>query len=165
MLGDQNHPKRVGWFRLYLTSIWCETSLTININIFLCDRPCLCRFSFGRVFDKTHYSSGDLEESWIFDWNHPVSRYMTGVEIRENILTRHKFSNLPNSVFPLGMTMVQVKGETLTFSFLDRQKMGFLHLKQGKLTLLEKINNSLKVSKVVHFTYFFLCTCSMYSHF
>ena len=47
--------------------------------------------------------------------------------------------------------------------------MAFPHLK-GKLTVLEKnIKMKLtllrKVSKIVHFTDFFLCRCSMYSHF
>ena len=51
----------------------CEISPTTNINIFPCDRPCLCRFNFASSFGKTHPSSGDLEESWIFDRNHPFS--------------------------------------------------------------------------------------------
>ena len=76
MLGDQNHPKRVGWFRSFLTSIWCQISPAANINIFLCDRPCLCWFNVWRLFGKTHPSSSDLEQLWIFDRNHSVWRYL-----------------------------------------------------------------------------------------
>ena len=47
----------------------------------------------------------------------------TGVETKENLLTRHKFTNLPKSVF----------------SLLDRRKMAFLDLKV-KLTLYQHQN-------------------------
>ena len=80
-VGDRNHPKRVGWFQSFLTSIWCKTSPTTNINIFLCDRPCLCWFNFGSLFGKTYPSGSDLEESWIFDWNHPISWYWIWVKL------------------------------------------------------------------------------------
>ena len=77
VLGDWNQPKRVGWFRSFLTSIWCQISPATNINIFLRDRPCLCWFNFGWLFGKTHCSSSDLEWLWIFDRNHPVWQYIS----------------------------------------------------------------------------------------
>ena len=42
--------------------------------------------------------------------------------------------------------------------------MDFPHIK-GKLTLLEKTSKVKKVSKVVHFTDFFLRAFNVYSHF
>ena len=62
-----------------------------------------------------------------------------------------------------------LRGKFWLFNILDHWKMAFPHLK-GKPTFLEKISkwNSLffkKSLKVVHFTDFFLCECSMYSHF
>ena len=53
----------------------------------------------------------------------------SGDEIRENLLTGHKFTNLLKSAS---------QGENfLLFSLLDHRKMAFPHLK-GKLTLPEK---------------------------
>ena len=78
VLGDRNNPQKVGWYQSFLTSIWCEISPVTNINIFLCDRLCLTWFNFRRLFAKTHPSSSDLE-LWIFDRNHPVWWYTTGL--------------------------------------------------------------------------------------
>ena len=78
MLGDRNHPQKGGGFQSFLTSIWCEIRPATNINIFLCDRLCLTWFNFRRLFAKTHPSSSDLE-LWIFDRNHPVWWYTTGL--------------------------------------------------------------------------------------
>ena len=61
VLGNWNHPKWVGWFWSFLTSIWCQISPATNINIFLCDRPCLCWFNLEWLFGKTHRPSSDLE--------------------------------------------------------------------------------------------------------
>ena len=49
-------PQKSGIILRFLTSIRCETCPTTNINIFLCDRPCLCWFNVGRLFGKTHHS-------------------------------------------------------------------------------------------------------------
>ena len=50
-----------------------------------------------------------------------------GVEIRENVLTKHKFTNLL-------MTRHHDSGKPWVFSFLDHWKISFLHLK-GNLNL------------------------------
>ena len=88
-----------------------------------------------------------------------------GVEIKEFFLTGHKFTNLLRSV---SWTWFTPRGKFWPFSLQDRQKMVFPCLK-GKLNLLEKkIKKKLTLknaSKVVHFTYFLLHECSMYSHF
>ena len=65
-----------------------------------------------------------------------MSLHFTGVEIKENILTGNKFTNFP-----------AFKREAIS------------SWKKKKLILLKK------VSKVVHFTDFFLHACKVYSHF
>ena len=67
------------------------------------------------------------------------------------------------------MTVVHTKGEILTLQPSRSSENGFPTLKSEansswknikmKLTLL------IKAPKVIHFTDFFLCACSMYSHF
>ena len=88
------------------------------------------------------------------------------VKIREMFLTGHKFTNFAEVSI---MTMVHTKGKTLAFQTFRLPENGFTTLKRGansyskdikmKLTLLKKI------SKVVHFTDFFLCKLSGYSNF
>ena len=51
----------------------------------------------------------------------------TGVEIRENVLTGHQFTNLLKSVIPFRHDCFW------RFSLLDQQEMAFPHLK-GKVT-------------------------------
>ena len=87
-------------------------------------------------------------------------------KIRENFFTRHKFTKLLKSIL---WPWFMLRAKFWVFNVLDSWKMAFPHLK-GKLTVLEKnIKMKLtllrKVSKIVHFTDFFLCRCSMYSHF
>ena len=60
--------------------------------------------------------------------------FMTGVEIREKFLTRHKFTNWLKSVLWPWFT---ARGKFWLFNILDCWKMAFPHLK-GKLTLLAK---------------------------
>ena len=68
-------PKEWGDFN-HFQLLFDTKSPTTNINIIPCDRLSLCWFNFGSLFGKTHPSSSDLEESWIFDRNHPVSWYL-----------------------------------------------------------------------------------------
>ena len=87
-------------------------------------------------------------------------------KIRKKIFTAHKFTKLLKSI---SWPWFMLRTIFWVFIVLDSWKLAFPHLKE-KLTVLEKkIKMKLtilrKVSKIVHFTDFFLCRCSMYSHF
>ena len=96
---------------------------------------------------------------------------IAGVEIAENFLTGHKFTNLlswPN-IKSILWPWFTLREKFWFFSFLDRRKMSFPYLK-GKLALLEKASkwNYLflkKHQKLFTSQIFCLCKCSIYSHF
>ena len=65
--------------------------------------------------------------------------------------------------------MVQAGEKFLTFCPSRLLKSGFLALKMeanfSRKNIKMKLTHLKKVSKVVHFTGFFLCACKVYSHF
>ena len=52
VIGDQNHPKRVGWFRSFLTFIWCQINPATNIDIFMSDHHVYVGLTLGGCLVK-----------------------------------------------------------------------------------------------------------------
>ena len=108
-------PKEWGDFS-HFQLLFDTKSPTTNVNIIPCDRPSLCWFNFRSLFGKTHPSSSDLEESWIFDQNHPVSRYLFVVKLKFLFTNRtlslygsHFYGYGPNSMLVLNISSCEPK--------------------------------------------------------
>ena len=92
-----------------------ESDLDTNLVQTHCHVKTLSKWTLNRNKNKTYCNISDIIFRCVIMVIHNSVQFLminAGVEIRENFLTKHKFTNLLKTVSPGGETVVQAKGKS-----------------------------------------------------